>query len=305
MTTYITEKACTGYTAYKEVGFGHQMKDQVTPIIIAEIMKDSNFKYANMYHRPLDIMGLEVDDVSVNDLPKDIPTRTWSQLGVTNGMPYKGMLKIIRERPEGDNLILLRKQCRIHLHQVWEWQQQGLIQHDAFNAVRIKLYNKFMKKSAKNFPIYLNPLYNIGVHIRRGDIADPKFKNLQKMGILKHDNPNKMHAVLSIDWYVKAIQLAIKTAALETGQYEVHIFTESKFSEDVVNMANVNGYIIHINEKFGSDFMNMIHCDALVMSNSGMSTLAGYLSTKSKKYYHPNPHSPTSLPSDEYIQVLT
>ena len=44
----------------------------------------------------------------------------------------------------------------------------------------------------------------------------------------------------------------------------------------------------------------MSNCDYLIMSNSGLSTLIGYMSTNSKKYYHPNPHCPQTLPSPEF-----
>jgi hypothetical protein len=59
--------------------------------------------------------------------------------------------------------------------------------------------------------------------------------------------------------------------------------------------------VLHRDRPFGEDFINIIHCNSIIMSNSGMSTLAGYLSLDSIKYYHPNPHSPTTLPDNEWI----
>tara|TARA_B100001094_G_scaffold87743_1_gene83922 strand:+ start:8312 stop:9247 length:936 start_codon:yes stop_codon:yes gene_type:complete len=307
---YITEYACTGWTAYKQIGYGHQMKDQVAPVIMSEIYDD--LTYANHYHPPLDIMGLELHEVSTKDLPKNIHTIEFIKCGVLNGMSFECMENIVktarqkRDELNEDIFIILKKQCRIHLHQVWEWQTDQRITSDAFNLTRRQLYDKFMEKSGQNFEMYLDATkFNIAVHIRRGDISDPELKQKQVMGIQKIDDPNKMHSALSIEWYRKVIDHIQINQADNIDDCVVHIFTELRHSEDVVEFANSlpNG-VLHRDRSFGEDFINIIHCNAVVMSNSGMSTLAGYLSLDSVKYYHPNPHSPRTLPQDEWIPML-
>ena len=119
------------------------------------------------------------------------------------------------------------------------------------------------------------------------------------MGIQETDDPYVMHSNLPVTWFNNIAQNIILDDNLD--KYHIHIFTEKKHSQDVTDFFdNKVNITIHIGESIESDILNMCNCDYLIMSNSGLSTLIGYMSTKSKKYYHPNPHCPQTLPSPEF-----
>jgi hypothetical protein len=305
MTIYITCIACTGITAYGETGYGHQMKDQLTAIIIAKIF---NYQYANTFHKPLTVMGLHNNCLSVNDLPSNIHKEYIERMGVINGMSFKQLYNLnIRFQSiskDKDLLVIVKKQSRVLLHQIYEWSLLNKVPVTIFYDVRKCLYNMFTHQNS-NIPIYLSKqCRNIAMHIRRGDTADPKLKKLGVMGIQKDDNPFIMHSNLPVHWYHNISQKIIQEDNLENN-YHIHVFTEKKHSQDVSDFfKNNNKTTLHIGESIESDILNMCHCDYIIMSNSGLSTLIGYMSTNSKKYYHPNPHSPDSLPSPEYNPVL-
>lgn len=302
MTVYITNYACSGWTAYREVGYGHQMKDQLTALLIANIF---GYTYVNHFHKPIASMGLHQGCMKLSDLPEDIPRIIIERTGVRNGMPYNRLRKLndeCREKTKHgeDVLVVIMRQSRVLLHQLYEWQQEGKIQHDAFMESREIIYNKFMMQN-DHVPVYIDDnKKSIALHIRRGDTADPTLKQTGRMGIQKDDNPHIMHSCLPVAWFKRITDMII-TNEVKQESYEIHVYTETRHSDDVVQcFESVPHCTLHIGEPFISDFKNIVHCDYIVMSNSGMSTLAGYMSLHSKKYYHPNPHSPTTLPQPEY-----
>ena len=306
MTVYITNYACSGWTAYRQVGYGHQMKDQITALIIAEIL---GYTYVNQFHKPLEPMGLHLDCQKVSDIPENIPKITIERTGVRNGMPFRRLEMLKKECEEklktNENiLIIVMRQSRVLMHQVYEWQQQNKIAHDAFTNCRKIIFEKFMKQNV-NTPVYVDESKcSIALHIRRGDTADPVLKQTGTRGIQKDDNPNIMHSCLPTSWFKRITESIIEKEAREK-PYEIHVYTEKRHSEDVVEcFQNMEHCTLHVGEPFVRDFKNIIHCNHIIMSNSGMSTLAGYMSLHSKKYYHPNPHSPQSLPSPEYNVVF-
>ena len=92
MTIYITCRACIGITAYGETGYGHQMKDQQTAIIIAKIY---NYQYVNTFHKPATTtMGLHNNCASVNELRDDIHKEYIEKVGIQNGMSFPTIRRI-------------------------------------------------------------------------------------------------------------------------------------------------------------------------------------------------------------------
>ena len=92
MTIYITNYACSGWTAYREVGYGHQMKDQLTALLIANIF---GYTYVNQFHKPIASMGLHQETMKLSDLPGDIPRIVIEKTGVRNGMSYNRLEKLL------------------------------------------------------------------------------------------------------------------------------------------------------------------------------------------------------------------
>ena len=300
MTIYITCLACTGITAYGETGYGHQMKDQLTALIIAKIY---NYQYVNTFHKPIEIMGLHNNCPSVTDLPTNIHKEYIEKIGIRNGMTFQQLhqfhTKFVTLSADKDILVIVKKQSRVLVHQLYEWQLHNKISPTIFFDIRKCIYDMFIYQNP-NIPIYLSKeCKNIAMHIRRGDTADPKLKKLGKMGIQETDDPYVMHSNLPVTWFNNIAQNIILDDNLD--KYHIHIFTEKKHSQDVTDFFdNKVNITIHIGESIESDILNMCNCDYLIMSNSGLSTLIGYMSTKSKKYYHPNPHCPQTLPSPEF-----
>ena len=174
MTIYITCRACTGITAYGETGYGHQMKDQLTAIIIAKIY---NYQYVNTFHKPIAIMGLHNNCASVNELRDDIHKEYIEKVGIQNGMSFQqleGFNSHFQEiSKDKDILVIVKKQSRVLIHQLYEWYVLNKIPITIFNDIRKQIYEMFINQNP-NIPIYLsNKCKNIAMHIRRGDTADP------------------------------------------------------------------------------------------------------------------------------------
>jgi hypothetical protein len=89
---------------------------------------------------------------------------------------------------------------------------------------------------------------------------------------------------------------------LSPRKLETRIFTEFSFADDVVAYCQQTSDVtLHQGGKleFADHFRQMVYSDILVVSNSSMSQMAGYLSN-GLKIFHPNDQY-HSLPENEFI----
>jgi hypothetical protein len=136
-------------------------------------------------------------------------------------------------------------------------------------------------KARELHPIALtfNPnQFNIAVHVRRGDLLP---------GRQYSDLSNRM---LPDAWYLKILDAMTHLPSREVA---IHIFSEGKDGCYLSECGNPfswkahfrnRPYVIteHIDSEFLSTFHHLLHADVLIGSKSGMSHLAGMLSTRIK-----------------------
>lgn len=147
-----------------------------------------------------------------------------------------------------------------------------------------KLINAYSKaRESYPIPLSFNPdLVNIAVHIRRGDLLPGRqFSDLSSR-------------MLPDAWYLEILNIATKHLK---GRLAIHIFSEGK--EGQYHSENGQAFSWkeyfkdspyevheHIDSNFMSTFHHLLHADLLIGSKSGMSHLAGMLSSQVKIMPH-------------------
>jgi hypothetical protein len=271
---------------------GHQFKDAITPLIIAEIF---GFTFVYTRYPSLEFFNLAEGSLSRPDLPAGLSVHRmegphWY------GISYDALVSQFESLQDAtgsnDCLVVLANSFRVQLFQLWEWYASGLMKVNFYPHVIGILRSKFQKRNPR--PGYAEPgnSLKIAVHIRRGDLAKPR----------KRRTPSSQHYAHGMDFYDDILK-KLKTLFREK-EFHVHIFTEHRNSEDVVAYCKEHrDIILHqgAKEEFANDFTEMVYSDVLVVSNSSMSQMAGYLS-EGLKIYYPNDQY-HSLPSDEFIPI--
>lgn len=231
--------------------------------------------------------------MSRNDLPIDIPTHTiegpyWC------GIPFEELVSqfagLSVQFQNEDHLVILTNSFRVHLFQTYQWYIQGQLKTNVYERVIRFLRGNFQSRNIP--PAHEQNSIRIAVHIRRGDLAKPK----------RHRTPSSQHYAHPVQYY-DAILGQLRNL-LHDHNLNIHVYTENVNADDVVEYCNnTSDVVLHQGGKneFAEHFCEMVYSDILVISNSSMSQVAGYL-CEGVKIYHPNDQY-HSLPEDEFITV--
>lgn len=279
-------------THEKSIGrAGHQFKDALTPLIIAEIF---GFTYVYPEYPVLEVFNLGEGALRRTGLREEI------QIAEIQGPHWKGVpfdtlmsdfSNLILQHKDADCLILLTNSYRVQLFQAYEWYQKGQLVNNVYDRVVHKLRSNFELRNPPDTNSAGHHQIKIAVHIRRGDVADRKGRV-----------PTSQHYAHGMEYYDRILDQL--KSHLRHRELDIRIFTERLHAEDVVAYCEKSpGISLQQGGKneFADHFKQMVYSDILVVSNSSMSQMAGYLS-EGLKIYHPNDQY-RDLPEDTFIPV--
>ena len=278
-------------THEKSIGrSGHQFKDAISPLIIAEIF---GFSFVYNEYKSIEPFNLGEGRLSRADLPQDIPVHI-IEGPYWRGVPYEKLMSefsnlSVQYQNEGDCLLVLKNCFRVQLFQAYTWYSDGQLRDNVYESVVTTLRKNFRLRNPKETIHRNENKTTIAVHIRRGDVA-----------VHKGRAPSSQHYAHSMEYYdgiLKKLKSYLSEQVLD-----ICVYTEHKSADDVVAYCkDAAGIVLHQGGKieFVDHFREMVYSDILVVSNSSMSQMAGYLS-EGLKIFHPNDQY-HSLPEDEFI----
>jgi hypothetical protein len=279
-------------THEKSIGrAGHQFKDAVTPLIIAEIF---GFVFVYTDYKAIAPFNLGHGRLSRNNLPDGIPVHI-VEGPFWKGVPYEKLMAefsdLETQHQNQDCLVVLKNSFRVQLFQTYSWYRKGRLRDNIFDRVINTLRENFRIRNPQDLSAFNRDKTSIAVHIRRGDVANRKDRI-----------PSSQHYAHDMDYY-DSILTQLKSS-LDDRELDIRIYTEHVSAEDVVAYCKESPDIaLHQGGKaeFTDHFQKMVYSDILVVSNSSMSQMAGYLS-RGLKIFHPNDQY-HSLPEDEFVPV--
>ena len=279
-------------THEKSIGrAGHQFKDAVTPLIIAEIF---GFSFVYTGYKTIEFFNLGEGRFTRDDLPQDIPVHT-VEGPYWRGVPYDKLISEFGNLSgqygnQGDCLVVLKNSFRVQLFQAYTWHRDGQLRDNVYERVVTTLRKNFRIRNPQRPTTHENKTkITVAVHVRRGDVAEHKGRV-----------PSSQHYAHSMDYYDEILK-KLKNNFGER-KLDIRIYTEHKSADDVVAYCQETpDVVLHQGGKveFADHFREMVYSDILVVSNSSMSQMAGYLS-EGLKIFHPNDQY-HSLPEDEFI----
>lgn len=272
---------------------GHKFKDAVSALVVAELF---GFTYVYPEYASLDFFNFSEDSILRRDLPLTIKEITiegpyWQ--GVSYDQLCTTLNKVLDEDRREDQLLVLKNSYRVQLFQLHQWHENGLISKDLYSSITEKLRVLFRRRNSRNGLYYDPANINIAIHVRRGDIIRKKNKT-----------PLSQHYAFPIEVYdllISQLRNCFKEYATD-----IHVYTELHNADDVAEHCRDKPHIkLHRGgrEEFHQDFLHMVYSDVLVVSNSSMSQIAGYLSD-GVKLYSPNKQY-CGLPEDEFLTFDT
>jgi hypothetical protein len=279
---YITHEKSIGRS-------GHQFKDAITPLILAEMF---GFTFLYNGYRSIEVFNLGEGRLSRDSLPSDISVHTvegphWQGASYENVLSEFSNLHAQYENQ--DCLVVLKNAYRVQLFQLYTWQRNGQLAGHVYERVVDMLRKNYRLRNPPSVSDANRNRTTIAVHVRRGDVADTKGRV-----------PSSQHYAHGMEYY-DSILKKLKDF-LNDRHPEIRIFTELKSAEDVVAYCKESPDVVLYQggkAEFADHFAQMVYSDILVVSNSSMSQVAGYLS-EGLKIYHPNTHY-HSLPEEEFI----
>jgi len=212
-------------------------------------------------------------------------------VGVPSYAFAKNIFDPIKEKYKNkDCLIVLDclrgSSVRILPHQVFEWNENGLISENIFSNIVNELGNKFYSRWSDKTSYFGPDTINVSMHIGRGRDYINKFK--------KTDTSSCHHQFSNEYWETLILDIQ---KALHGKKYCIHIYTEKLNSEEIVEMfSNKPNIKFHIGENRGQCdynkiydiFYHFVDSDIHVCSNSGFSTAPGFFRKKGVMIYHPH-----------------
>ena len=313
-----------------QCGFGDKIKNIITAIAMAEILQcqymhvpceDLDFMMLQTVFPPLDLQKLQrrqfvfskmvtqyAPPSFLNAYQIEKYQRNFRKLPYftkTIGVDFynlrQHLRRIISELDGDEGLIIITNRFRIQIVDLFQWIDTGKIHQDAVanikNHLRRALSNNasFESPPAKKLRVF--------VHIRRGDVTYRNYEEIEPF-IRKEAC---QHYCFPLAYYDKVINQLI--ARYGRGNLDITISTNcdqlgSDLVADIIQYADSNQFEItvdkqRIKDNFVHDFAAMVKSDILVVSNSSMSQVAGFLSS-GIKIYHPNVQY-YDLPTPEFI----
>lgn len=282
---FITHERSEGRT-------GHHFKDAITPLIVAEMF---GFTYVYTEYKSLELFNLEESRLTRNHLPPGIRVHRiegphW--LGISYDDLMTEFSNVQNQFRNEDCLVVLANSFRIQLFQLYQWYTNGQTTTNLYAHIVGLLRKNFQARNPRDANPAQPGRKMIAVHIRRGDVANPR----------KQRTPSSQHYAHSMEYYDDIL----KTLRNHFREHEpeILVFTEHLNAEDVVSYCSkYPDILLHQGGKpeFGEHFRRMVYSDILVVSNSSMSQMAGYI-CEGFKIYHPNDQY-HGLPADEFIPV--
>lgn len=267
------------YITYDQYGgrTGHALKDILTCYTLASIMdnivvlprKSWNTLDSRLADRGIitgqNIINFDTDKsqpmLDKGDFSKIITIQTDREHSQWNGMSFDFFSKLkkqIEDAPRG-SLIVLSGVIRLNPIQLTNWYDEKLIKKDAFAIFISNLRSLYFKDND------YNPIDCLSVHVRRGDVANPR---------------SGAYAYKGMRWPVKYFKQAITSFREKFPNTPINVFSENTFSSDlhVLNKIDNLNLILGDCHSLKKDVNYMINSRFFMPCNSSLSTWISYIS---------------------------
>ena len=255
---------------------GHVLKDLFSSVVVARLFGGS-VAYNESWERQslLPLAGVKQvldtktpfsDDTTLVVRPK---VDFWGGLSFGHLLQFEKWLEENVKRGR-NTCVQLRGVFRIHLSQVHNWELQKRIPQGTFLSLVSDLRKMYWNGAMPNQTDW--PPRRVAIHVRRGDVADPKHREFRKMG------PGGV-------WNSAFYQKCIDQLAQEFPDCKIELHSEIRGSEDIQKLS---GAELHLGR--GQDLLyqvrSMLTADLFVPANSSLSTWLCYLTKGRVRIYH-------------------
>ena len=240
---------------------GHALKDLFTSVILAKLL-NARVVRSPYWHKQALISAENFEAF----LPQ--PSANFAQVVFRGSKFYWGGISWAEFKKFRDYFHGLPEDCRvrisgvyrIHLCQVKNWEDDGLVPNGSFDSLVKELRQLYWgteKQIGSNAQVR-----KIVFHARRGDVSNPKWNGYHVMG------PGRWSA----GFYQEKINLLRETYP----EASVRLITEAKGSADLDKIANAE--LVKGNRKtLESNFREMVTADLFLPTGSSLSSWAAYL----------------------------
>jgi len=247
------------YITYSQSGgrSGHALKDIASAIILSLFDKNLELCYHKSWNNQKICKNFNIKNYKDIKYKKEhiiqIRGKAW------DGMQYSRLQSILNEidaLPD-ETMIKIKGVARIHPNQLHNWYHEGLIREDLFTNKFIPILKNFYNAVKKD------PINQISIHIRRGDIAK---------------------AMIESGWDLAFYKNIINKLQKKYPKKPIKIFVQNQGSEDLKDLYKIKnvfinspkGYFCH--ETLSQDIDEMVNSEIFIPSNCGLATWICYLS---------------------------
>ena len=257
-------------------GFGHELKDAASALIIGEIFGWTVARPRGFERRVLAHANVTLDSlVDLTFLGSDAACpSSWAQLEIDRGQPLfdgvEDLETLVHElcapvltspRRDGPGVcVRLTHSFRVHMYQLHQWEAQGRVREGAYRAVQARLENAVRARSPVRATSAIDDsVVRIVVHFRRDDLA-------------------KESALIQPMAQIVKLMGFIDTQ-LDTIQRRFTLVTGPEHNEDVFSFGcdGLAAPCEVVSESVREDFATMLDADILVVASSSLSTWAATL----------------------------
>ena len=247
---------------------GHALKDLFTSVILGELLNLDPLYTESWEHQKI------VPISRVRSCFAETPNSNIVELSPQNakfwdGIPFSQFERIQEivnsHRKSSDVLFTLRRVTRIHITQVYRWEEEGYVEC----GVTRRILGRLRMLYGVEIPAPIDPskVKSIVIHIRRGDIANPSHKLYATRGA----------AVWTAKFYCDQIEMLARLWP----HTAIDIFTEKANSEEIDALLQVPSVSLYrgSDENVCEHFSRMVHADFFIPSDSSLSYWASFLCT--------------------------
>ena len=240
---------------------GHSLKDLFTSIILGKLLNAKAVRSPYWYQQaliPADNFKAFLPEPSAN-FEQVVFRRSNSYWGGIGWAEFKKFRAYFKRLPENCR-VRISGVYRIHLCQVKNWEDAGLVPQGSFNSLVRDLRHLYWGTENPSGPSA--QVRKIVLHARRGDVTKPNTHNYRVMG------PGRWSA----GFYQEKINLLRETYPGAS----VRLITQTRGSADLDKI--VNAEIVKGDHKaLLSNFREMVVADLFVPTGSSLSSWAAYL----------------------------
>ena len=266
MTHSNTERLFVSYRQSSGGRSGHCLKVLFTSVIVAQLSGgQATFNQDWTRQRIIPVVGvreqLASEPLGIAPIEYRINRAGWG------GMRFEDVARLLdwiesKRVPSATTVIQLTGLCRIHLFQVHNWENEGLIPSGTYQALIDQLCQMLWRGP--------RPVQNAGsptriaIHARRGDVANPQSRLFKSMG------PGKV-------WNAEFYQQCVDHFRGLNPESEMTIYSEAINAAD---LRTIKGCELNLGHRkdVRRHFRALVNADILVPANSSFSTWAAYLS---------------------------